>query len=371
MRIRFKDIAEEKEGFDMKIIKLIALNSLIGLFAAACNQQQPPQATNPNPYPDNGNTALAEASPYDEEGDYWAKENFDLQRVGNVIRRSKTPEEFERYLNEPGGINNLDLNGDGYVDYISVDEYQDRDDYSRGLSLYTSYGPDQRQELGNVVFYRDDLNYPGARVLVTGNNQIYGDNYHYETNWLDQAISIASLLFSPRQTYYRSPYYYNNYPSGYTAYEVVDRPIYVSRVEQLYPQPMLVYSASPAYLERIRIKSPNNGLHLGWLKARMVKPTKEQADFWKNNQRKWEHVRANKPGKAELPPGQAKKMDGGDKSERGNPEKTNNAGNPGKDHGKSQKSDQGGQGNGGGKGHQDKGQGQGQGKGQGKGKGKP
>ena len=40
-------------------------------------------------------------------------------------------------------------------------------------------------------------------------------------------------------------------------------------------------------------------------------------------------------------------------------------------HGKSQKSDQGGQGNGGGKGHQDKGQGQGQGKGQGKGKGKP
>jgi hypothetical protein len=358
----------------MTIIKLIALNLLIVLFAAGCNQQPPPQATNPDPYANNTNTALAEASPYDEQGDYWAKDNLDLQRVGNVIQRSKSPQEFETYLNEPGGINNLDLNGDGYVDYISVDEFQDRDDYSRGLSFYTSYGPDQRQELGNVVFYRDELNYPGARVLVTGNNQIYGDNHYYETNWLDRTLAIASALFAPRTNYYRSPYYYNNYPPSYTVYEVAQPPMYVSRIERLYPQPALVYTTAPEFIQKIKIKSPNNGLHLGWLKARMVKPTQEQADFWKNNPRNWEHIRANKPGKSELPPGQAKKTDAGvkfndEKLDRGHPNKTNNAGNPGKDHGKPQKFDQGGQGNGGGKGHQDKGQGNG--KGQGKGKGKP
>ena len=307
----------------MKIIKLFLLAVAAGLFSMACNQQQPQQVATTDPYATNANVLPEEA--LTDEYDYWAKDNLNLERVGNVLERSRSPEEFERYLNEPGGINNLDLNGDGYVDYISVDEYPNYDDYGRGLSFYTRFGPDQVQELGTVVFYRDDFNAPGARILITGNEQIYGDNYYYETNWLDRSLAIASLLFGPREVVYSSPYYYDYYPSGYVPYEIVDPPLYRSRIEQLWPAPVVVYTTAPTFIEKIKFKSPNNGLHLGQIKARLVKPTKAQADFIKANPVKVERAkierRMERPGREGVPPGQAKQPREDRKAEvdRGNP----------------------------------------------------
>jgi len=284
---------------------------------------------------------LPEESPIDDE--YWAKNNLDLRRVGNVLERSRTPQEFEAYLNEDDGINNLDLNGDGYVDYISVDEYGGPNDYERGLSIYTRFG-DGRQEIGNVVFYRDDNNYPGARILVTGSDNIYGDNYYYEANWLDKTLAIASLLFTPRREYYVSPYYYDNYPPGYVAYDVVDTPYYRTRLETLYPQPLLVYAAAPAILSQIKIKSPNNGLHLGQIKARLAKPTKEQADFLKSHPVKVERAKIDKPGKGGNPPGLQKqaKEDRKVEAEKGNPSKPDKGEKPKGEPSMSGKNDRGG-----------------------------
>lgn len=229
--------------------------------------------------------------------DYWAKDNFDLQRVGDLLQRSNGPEEFERNLNEPGGINNLDLNGDGHVDYISVREFDDRDPYERGLSLYSQFGPDLIQEIATIFFYRDEPRYPGARILLRGDEGLYGDNFYYETNWLDRSLQIASVLFSDHD-YYRSPYYYDNYPSWYEAYDVVETPVYRARVVELYPQPVFVYTASPEIVQNIKIKSPNNGLHLGQIKAKLVKPTKEQEEFIKNNPRT---IRAAKDNRGPKP----------------------------------------------------------------------
>jgi hypothetical protein len=314
----------------MKSIYVSLTILTIGMLFAGCNQQQPEQVATTEPYASNTNVLTNEA--LTDEYEYWAKDNLDLQRVGNVLQRSNSPEEFERYLNEDDGINNLDLNGDGYVDYISVDEYPYSDGYERGLSLYTRFGPDEVQELGTVVFYRDDINMPGARILITGNDQIYGDNYYYEANWLDKGLAIASLLFSPHDVYYRSPYYYDYYPPGYVAYEVVDPPIYRTRIEQLWPAPALVYTTAPAVINKIKIKSPNNGLHLGQIKARLVKPTKEQAEFIRNNPAKVRIAKADKSKRVDSPPGQAKqpKEDRKVEVDRGNPVKPANPGNPGK-----------------------------------------
>jgi hypothetical protein len=289
----------------MQIIKLSALVFAITLFTLACNTDQSPQVATTQPYPN-------DAVPVDE--DYWAKENFDLQRAGSLLERSESPEQFERYLNDDDGINNLDLNDDGYADYISVQEFDDRDDSSRGLSLISRFGPDLVQEIARIFFYRDRNDYPGSRVLLVGDDRIYGDNYYYEANWLDRGVPIASYLYSDHDRY-SSPYYYDNYPSWYSPYEIVETPVYRSRIVELYPQPVFVYTnAAPVYFERIKIKSPNNGLHLGQIKARLAKPTKEQMDFYKSNPRK--HVakggKADKPGRDDPP-----RSDRGD--ERGNP----------------------------------------------------
>ena len=274
----------------MKRIGVLTALSTAVVFWAACGQQQQ-QTQTPVIDTNAGTTALS------GDVDYWAKDNFDLERVGPILERSESPEQFERYLNEPGGINNLDLNGDGYVDYISVREFDDRDPYERGLSLYSQFGPDMIQEIASLILYRDEPRYPGARVLLRGDDSIYGDNAYYETNWLDRTLQIAGFLFSDRSDYYRSPYYYDNYPDWYDAYEVVDTPVYRTRIVERYPEPVFVYTASPAIIEKIKIKSPNNGLHLGQIKARLVKPTKEQAEYFKNNPRGPKTAKADKVDK--------------------------------------------------------------------------
>jgi hypothetical protein len=308
----------------MQIVKLLTIFLTITLFLTACNTDQPEQSLTV----DSNTTGAVIEEPID---DYWAKDNFDLQRVGALIERSDNPEEFERYLNNDDGINNLDLNGDGYVDYISVREFGDDDSDARGLSLFSRYGPDVIQEIATIFFYRDEPRYPGSRVLLYGNEQLYGDNHYYETNWLDRSIGLVSLLFSDRDRdrYYTSPYYYDNYPDWYEVYPVVETPIYRSRVVNLYPEPAFVYTTAPAFLSRIKIKSPNNGLHLGQIHARLVKPTREQADFIKNNPKRRQFSKYDRRGG-----GDGDKFRGDDKPGRDDPPRSDRGddrGNPGRD----------------------------------------
>jgi hypothetical protein len=278
----------------------------------ACNTNQPQQTAAVEPQVNNGVVPQPQAG--DEE--YWAKDNLDLQRVGNLFERSNSPQEFETYLNTNNGINNLDLNGDGYADYISVQEYQDRDTNQRGLSLFSNFGSGLIQEIAQIILYRDNDRSPGARVLLRGNDQIYGDNYYYETNWADRSVGIVSALFGSHTDYYRSPYYYNNYPANYQPYQIIGTPYYRTRIEQMYPQPIFVYTQNPAWINMIKIKSPN-GLHLGQIKARLVKPTKEQEIYFKNNPRGPKGVNAGKPNDVDK---DNKGNNGGKKDDVGKPD---------------------------------------------------
>ena len=68
-------------------------------------------------------TALFGAFSYAQETDSTGLEgdNLDLNGVLELFKESKDVEDFEKKLNtESNGVNNLDLNEDGEVDYIRV-----------------------------------------------------------------------------------------------------------------------------------------------------------------------------------------------------------------------------------------------------------
>lgn len=309
----------------MKNFKLSSAILAVSLFLTACNSEQQQQTATVEPYAND--PALAQNAP--DQNEYWAKDNLDLQRVGSLLERSNSPQEFEAYLNEDDGLNNLDLNGDGYVDYLSVDEYQDRGPNERGLSIFSRFGPDIIQEIANIVFYREDQNWQGARILLSGNEQIYGDNNYYETNWADRSIGLVTSLFGNRDQYYRSPYYYDNYPDGYDVYQVVETPVYRSRIERLYAAPVFVYTTSPTFINQVKIKSPHNGKWMDKVHAKLAKPTKEQTEFKKNNPNKPERAKEDKndkPGKSADAPGREKQSK---ETRNAEPDKGNPA-NPGK-----------------------------------------
>ena len=74
----------------MKFIKILAITISISIFVMACSQSQPQEIVVTNQTPENETEIFNET-----DDDYWARENFDLQRVGEVLEKSKDAEEFE------------------------------------------------------------------------------------------------------------------------------------------------------------------------------------------------------------------------------------------------------------------------------------
>lgn len=276
--MHFKLLKIEKEwNKNMKFFKISIITIIIAAFLTACNLSQPDTTST---YPNDAQEAEIAAAENNLE-----RENLDLQAVGALLEKADNAEEFEYLLNSENGVNNLDLNGDRYADYISVREFDDGDNNQRGFSLFSMFGPDLIQEIATIIFDRDRYDRPGARILLTGNEQIYGDNYYYETDWQDRSLPIASWVYTDRDDVYRSPYYYDNYPDYYNMYEVVDTPVYVTRVRQYYYEPVFIRTPQPTMV-KIKIKSPNNGKYWDKIYSKLAKPTKEQIEFRKNNPNK-------------------------------------------------------------------------------------
>lgn len=275
----------------MKLFKLSLVTFTAAAFLTGCNLAQTDETTAVNPYP----ADVAQGEILAEDNTFGARENLDLQAVGALLEKADDAEEFEYLLNSDDGINNLDLNGDGYVDYISVREYEDQSDDQRGFSLFSMFGPNEIQEIATLIFNRDGLNSNGARILLAGNEQIYGDNNYYETNWVDRTIPIVSWLFNKdRNTNYESPYYYENYPDYYEAYQVVETPVYRTRIQQYYSEPVFIQTANPTMITQIKIKSPYNGKSLNKIYSKLAKPTKDQIEFRKNNPNPPEFIKVKK-----------------------------------------------------------------------------
>lgn len=262
----------------MQFIKMSLAIVTITMFITACNSSQTDDVGYTNP----DQNEVAENEIVSGEDQYLARENLDLQRIGNLLEESRNAEDFEYRLNSDDGINNLDLNGDGYADYLSVSEYNDRSDNQRGFTIFDRFGPDEIQEIARIILDRNSFDDPGARVLLTGNEQIYGDGYNYETNWLDKSLAIANWAFGNRNDDYQSPYYYENYPDNYETYRVVETPVYRTRIQEYYPEPIFVQTVNPT-ITQIRINSQYENKSADKIYAKLAKPTKEQKKFKENN----------------------------------------------------------------------------------------
>jgi len=81
-----------------------------------------------------GTTVRAQENPNEYLG--LPGDNLNLYAVMSLFQESETLEGFERKLNEQNSrVNNLDLNGDNFVDYIMVTDYVDGADHNIVLSV--------------------------------------------------------------------------------------------------------------------------------------------------------------------------------------------------------------------------------------------
>jgi len=107
-------------------------------------------------------------------------DNLNLYAVMNLFQESKTLEEFERNLNDENSrINNLDLNGDNLIDYINVFDIVNENVHNIVLQVAIS----QREKQDIAVFTVDRDKKGNVLIQLTGDEELYGENYIIEPNY--------------------------------------------------------------------------------------------------------------------------------------------------------------------------------------------
>lgn len=151
---------------------------------------------------------------------------LDLQAIGAAFAQSSTVQDFENLLNDSSlMLSNLDLNQDGYVDYLRVVETVEGNTHV--FVIEAVLGPDVYQEVATIVADVDN-NSPNYNVQIIGSSFIYGPDYIIEPVYVTRPLILAHFLI-PHYRVWHSPWYWDHYPvcyryhttryySGYHAY---------------------------------------------------------------------------------------------------------------------------------------------------------
>jgi len=98
-------------------------------------------------------------------------DNFSLEGALEMFKKSASPEEFERMLNDPEArVNNLDLNGDGYIDYVRVIDMYEGNVHVFVIQAVIS----EKQSQDIAVITLEKLADGKAILQITGDADIYG-----------------------------------------------------------------------------------------------------------------------------------------------------------------------------------------------------
>ena len=147
---------------------------------------------------------------------------LDLTAVAAAFAEARSVQEFEQLLNSPRYmINNLDLNHDGWIDYLRVIEtYQG---YYHALLVQACLAPSVFQDVATVIAERRANT---LTVEVIGNRYLYGPNYIVRPTFVKRP-PMWDYYGRPTYSPWVSPYYYDYYPSYYTR----PKPIYLSHYQ--------------------------------------------------------------------------------------------------------------------------------------------
>jgi len=153
---------------------------------------------------------------------YQIDQDLDLNAVASLFGDSRDLHDFEKRLNDPyNQMSNLDLNNDGYVDYLRVIETVDRDLHR--IIIQAVIGHKRYQDIATLEVYRS---YGETHIQVVGNTYIYGPNYIVEPRY-SYRPQIFNLFWQPRYYQaYRSRYRWRHYPSYYRPWRPVPVPYY-------------------------------------------------------------------------------------------------------------------------------------------------
>ena len=137
-------------------------------------------------------------------------EGLDLKVVAKLFAEAKNLEEFETMLNNPdSAFCNLDLNGDGQVDYLRVVETGEGS--KRLIVLQAVLAKDIYQDVASIYVEKDEAQNE-VKVQIVGDEYVYGTNYIIEPVYVYRPV-IYDWFWGPYWVAWRSPWYWGYYPN--------------------------------------------------------------------------------------------------------------------------------------------------------------
>ncbi|WP_309609192.1 hypothetical protein [Flavobacterium sp.] len=160
-------------------------------------------------------------------------ENFSLEGALDLFKKANSLENFEELLNqESNNVNNLDLNNDGNIDYINVDDIKENDTHVIVLSTFLS--KTEKQDIATVGI--EKTGNEEATLQIEGDQDLYAENTIAEpydvSEKMNQGKGGPSLseiistriivnvwfwpsvryIYAPRYVAWKSPHRFGFYP---------------------------------------------------------------------------------------------------------------------------------------------------------------
>ena len=141
-------------------------------------------------------------------------EGLDLKVVAKLFAEAKNLEEFETMLNNPdSAFCNLDLNGDGEVDYLRVVETGEGN--KRLIVLQAILAKDIYQDVASIYVEKDESDVVSVQVI--GDEYVYGTNYIIEPVYVYRPV-IYDWFWSDAWYAWHSPWYWGYWPGWWYAH---------------------------------------------------------------------------------------------------------------------------------------------------------
>jgi hypothetical protein len=153
-------------------------------------------------------------------------QNLDLEAVASIFGESENLEDFEKRLNDPDTrISNLDLNGDGEVDYLRVIENTKNETHL--ITIQAVLGNDLFQDVATIDVEKDSQGV--TQVQVVGDVYMYGPDYIITPVYVHRPV-IFVWFWGPYYRPWYSPYYWDYYPPYYRPWRPYPTPRYRTNV---------------------------------------------------------------------------------------------------------------------------------------------
>jgi len=117
-------------------------------------------------------------------------DNFSLHGALQMFQKASSPEEFEKLINtESNNVNNLDLNGDGEIDYIRVIDKTEKDVHAFILQVPVSES--ESQDI--AVIELEKTGDTTAVIQIVGDEEIYGEQVIVEPDGGEETAAESAI----------------------------------------------------------------------------------------------------------------------------------------------------------------------------------